>query len=61
VEILQSDLDEFAAEFEAIKTTLQTYISKLKALAANPLPPADEAGLQQALNDLTSLSPPLSA
>lgn len=64
VEILQSDLDVFAEKFEAAKNALQQYISQLKAQAASPLPPADEAGLQQALNDLTSLqapTPPLSA
>lgn len=56
VEILQSDLDTFASEFEAIREQLITYIAELKAAAV--IPAASEAGLTQALNDLTSLVPP---
>lgn len=57
VEILQSDIDEFVTDFEAVKTALLVYITQLKA-AATPLPPASEAGLQQALADLAALEPP---
>lgn len=58
VSLKQSDLDTFAAGFEAVKSALATYIAQLVANQSTPLPAADEAGLTQALADLTSLEPP---
>ncbi len=58
VQIAQSDLDNFATGFEAVKTALAAYIAQLVANQSAPLPAADEAGLQQALSDLTALEPP---
>lgn len=58
VQVLQSDLDTFAAEFEAVATALQTYIAQLVANQATPLSEADESGLAQALSDLDALEPP---
>lgn len=61
VQIAQADLDTFATEFEAVKTALAGYIAQLVANQATPLPAADEAGLNQALADLTALEPPSSS
>jgi hypothetical protein len=58
VQLLQSDLDTFATEFEAVKTALATYIAQLVANQSTPLPAADESGLNKALADLTALEPP---
>jgi hypothetical protein len=58
VQLDQSDLDTFATEFEAVKTSLAGYIATLLANQATPLPAADESGLNQALADLTALEPP---
>lgn len=58
VQVLQSDLDTFAAEFAAVSTALQTYIATLVANQATPLSDADESGLATALVDLTALEPP---
>lgn len=57
-QIDQADLDNFAAEFETVKTALAAYIAQLVAGQAVPLSAADEAGLTQALGDLTALEPP---
>jgi hypothetical protein len=57
VQLLQSDLDTFAAELEA-KTALAGYIQTLVAGQAVPLSAADETGLTKALSDLTALEPP---
>lgn len=61
VSISQTDLDNFAAEFETVKTSLAGYIAQLQATQSQPLPPADESGLQQALADLTGLEPPVTS
>lgn len=56
VSIAQADLDNFATQLEAVKTSLADYIAQLQANQAGPL--ADEAGLTQALTDLQGLQPP---
>jgi hypothetical protein len=61
VQLLQSDLDTFASELEAVKTALAAYIATLVAGQAVPLSAADETGLTQALSDLTALEPPAPA
>jgi hypothetical protein len=58
VQIAQSDLDNFAAEFEAVSTALQGFIATLQANQATPLSAADESGLATALADLSALEPP---
>lgn len=58
VQILQSDLDTFATEFETVTAILKTYIAQLLANVVVPLTAADEAGLTQALADLDALEPP---
>ena len=58
VQILQSDLDDFAVAFENVKTVLSSYIAVLLAGQTVPLPAADEASLKAALADLQSLEPP---
>jgi hypothetical protein len=61
VQLLQSDLDTFTANFEAVKTSLAAYIAQLVAGQSAPLPAADETGLNKALADLTALEPPAPA
>jgi hypothetical protein len=58
VQLLQSDLDTFTANFEAVKTSLAAYIAQLVAGQSTPLPAADETGLNKALTDLAALEPP---
>lgn len=58
VQIHQADLNNFATEFEAVKTALASYIATLVANQATPLPAADESALQTALADLEALKPP---
>lgn len=58
VQVLQSDLDTFASEFEAVFTALQGFIATLQANQATPLSDADESGLAAALAAGEALEPP---
>jgi hypothetical protein len=59
VSVEQTDLDNLAANLEAVKAALASQIAQLEA--AGNIPPASLDGLNTALTDLQSLETPAPA